>query len=69
MIKLGRIKEFVEKSFENYRNNKTTLKQLIFSLCSYADRNISYDRLWAIFEEEVSKHFNEQGEIADGSSR
>ena len=62
---MGKIKEFVEKTFDEYRNNKITLQQLIIIiLCSYADRNISFDRLWIIFEDEVSKQFDEVGEIA-----
>ena len=62
-MKMGRIKEFVEKTFDDYRNNNITLKQLIIGLCSYADKNISYDRLWAIFEDEVSRQFNEEGRL------
>ena len=58
-MKLGKIKEFVEKAFDDYRSDKVTLKQLIFRLCRYADRNIYYERLWAIFEDEVNKQFNE----------
>ena len=61
---MGKIKEFVEKIFDEYRNNKITLQQLIIILCSYADRNISFDRLWIIFEDEVSNQFDEVGEIA-----
>ena len=61
---MGKIKEFVEKTFDEYRNNKITLQQLIIILCSYADRNISFDRLWIIFEDEVSNQFDEVGEIA-----
>ena len=60
---MGKIKEFVEKTFDEYRNNKITLQQLIIILCSYADRNISFDRLWIIFEDEVSNQFDEVGEI------
>lgn len=63
-MKMGKIKEFVEKTFDEYRNNKITLQQLIIILCSYADRNISFDRLWIIFEDEVSNQFDEVGEIA-----
>ncbi len=62
-MKMGKIKEFVEKTFDEYRNNKITLQQLIIILCSYADRNISFDRLWIIFEDEVSNQFDEVGEI------
>jgi len=64
VIIMGRIKEFVEKACDDYRNDRVTLKQLIVCLCSYADRNISYERLWAIFEDELNKQFNEMGEIA-----
>jgi len=60
---MGRIKEFVEKAFDDYRNDRITLKHLIVSLCRYADRNIYYERLWAIFEDEVNKQFNDVGEI------
>ena len=63
-MEMGKIKEFVEKTFDEYRNNKITLQQLIIILCSYADRNISFDRLWIIFEDEVSNQFDEVGEIA-----
>jgi len=61
---MGKIKEFVEKVFEDYRNDRVTLKQLIVGLCRYADRNIYYERLWAIFEDEVNKQFSDVGEIA-----
>ena len=61
---MGRIKEFVEKAFGDYRNDKIRLKQLVISLCSYADKNISYEWLWGVFKEEVNKQFNELGEIA-----
>ena len=61
---MGKIKEFVEKAFDDYRNGRITLKQLIVSLCRYAEINIPYDWLWAIFKDEVSKQFNDVGEIA-----
>ena len=60
---MGRIKDFVEKVFEDYRNGRITLKQLIIRLCRYADKNISYERLWSIFEDEVDKQFNELGVV------
>ena len=60
---MGKIKEFVEKAFDDYRSNRITLKQLIVNLCRYADRNITYDWLWSIFEDEVNKQFNELGDI------
>ena len=63
-MKMGKIKEFVEKAFDDYRNDKVTLKQLITRLCRYADRNITYEWLWIIFEDELNKQFNEVGEIA-----
>ena len=63
-MKIGKIKEFVEKAFDDYRNDKVTLKQLITRLCRYADRNIYYERLWLIFEDELDKQFNNIGEIA-----
>ena len=61
---MGKIKEFVEKVFDDYRNDRISLKQLVINLCSYADKNISYDWLWSIFKKEVNKQFNELGEIA-----
>jgi hypothetical protein len=61
---MGKIKEFVENVFDDHRNDRITLKQLIVCLCSYADRNIAYERLWAIFEDELNKQFNENGDIA-----
>lgn len=61
---MGRIKEFIEKAFDDYRNSRITLRQMIISLCNYADKNIIYERLWCIFEEEMNKQFNELGEIA-----
>jgi hypothetical protein len=63
-MEMGRIKEFVEKAFDDYRSDRINLKQLVINLCSYADKNISYKRLWGIFEEEVDKQFDELGEIA-----
>ena len=61
---MGKIKDFVEKTFDDYRNNEITLKQLIIRLCSYADRNICSRRLWVIFEEELNEQFNEFSEIS-----
>ena len=61
---MGKIKEFIEKVFEDYRNDRITLRHLIISLSRYAEKNIPYDWLWAIFENELSKQFNELGEIA-----
>ena len=61
---MGKIKDFVEKTFDDYRNNEITLQQLILRLCSYADRNICSRRLWVIFEEELNKQFNELGDIS-----
>ena len=61
---MGKIKDFVEKVFDDYRNDGINLKQLVNDLCSYADKNISYGWLWGIFKEEVNKQFNELGEIA-----
>ena len=63
-MKMGKITEFVEKVFDEYRKDRISLKKLVISLCSYADKNISYEWLWGIFEEEVNKQFNELGEIA-----
>jgi hypothetical protein len=63
-MKMGKIKEFIEKTFDDYRNDRITLRQLIISLSRYAERNIPYDWLWAIFEDELNKQFNELGEIA-----
>ena len=61
---MGKIKEFVERMFDDYRNNDITLKQLILRLCSYADRNICSESLWIIFEGELNEQFNELGEIS-----
>ena len=61
---MGKIKDFVENTFADYRSDKITLKQLIFRMCSYADRNIGYAWLWSIFEDELNKQFDEMGEIA-----
>ena len=61
---MGKIKEFVEKAFDDYRNDHITLKQLIVSLCRYSGRNIPYVWLLAIFEDELNRQFNELGEIA-----
>jgi hypothetical protein len=64
VMKMGKIKEFIEKTFDDYRNDRITLKQLIISLSRYAERNIPYDWLWAIFEDELNKQFNDIGDIA-----
>jgi len=61
---MGKIKEFVEKVFDDYRGNEINLKQLIVNLCRYADRNIGYEWLWCIFADELNRQFNERGEIA-----
>ena len=63
VMQMGIIKNFVESVFDDYRNNKITLKQLIICLCRYADKNIAYEWLWSIFENELNNHFNENGEI------
>lgn len=34
---MGKIKDFVEKVFDDYRNKRITLKQLIVGLCAYED--------------------------------
>ncbi len=62
-MKMGMIKKFVEGVFDDYRNNRITLKQLVVRLCSYADTNIMYERLWTIFEEELNKQFDEEDNI------
>jgi len=64
VIKIGKIANFIEKVFDNYRENKITLQQLITRLCSYADRNIMYAHLWDIFEDQLNKQFDEEGNIA-----
>ena len=63
MIKIGKIANFIEKTFDDYRENKITLQRLIRNLCSYADRNIMYAHLWDIFEEQLDKQFDEEGNI------
>ena len=63
-MKIGRIKNFVEGAFDDYRENKITLQQLITRLCGYADRNIMYAHLWDIFEDELNKQFDEEGNVA-----
>ena len=64
VIKIGKIKNFVEGVFDDYRNNRITLKQLIIRLCSYADTNIMYEWLWTIFVEELNKQFDEEDNIS-----
>ncbi len=61
---MGMIKNFVEGVFDDYRNSKITLKQLISRLCSYADTNIRSASLWDIFEDEINKQFDELGNIS-----
>jgi len=63
VIKIGKIANFIEKVFDDYRGNKITLQQLIIRLCSYADTNIMYAHLWNIFEDELNKQFDEEGNI------
>ena len=63
MIKIGKIADFIEKVFDDYRENKITLQQLIRSLCSYADTNIMYQHLWLTFADELNKQFDEHGNI------
>ena len=63
VIKIGKIANFIEKVFDDYRENKITLQQLITRLCSYADTNIMYAHLWDIFEEQLNEHFDEEGNI------
>ena len=63
MIKIGKIVNFIENVFDDYRKNKITLQQLIRSLCSYADTNIMYQHLWMTFEDELNKQFDREGNI------
>ncbi len=63
VIKIGKIANFIEKAFGDYRGNKITLQQLIRDLCSYADTNIMYQHLWLTFEEQLNKQFDEEGNI------
>lgn len=63
MIKIGKIANFIEKVFDDYRENKITMQQLITRLCSYADTNIMYQHLWLTFEDELNKQFDEHGNI------
>ena len=63
-MKIGRIKNFVEGAFDDYRKNKITMQQLITRLCGYADRNIMYAHLWDIFEDELNKQFDEHGNVS-----
>ena len=60
---MGMIKNFIESVFDDYRNNRITLKQLVVRLCSYADTNIRYAHLWDIFEDELNKQFDEEGNV------
>jgi len=64
VIKIGKIADFIEKVFDDYRGNKITLQQLIKNLCGYADRNIMYAHLWDIFEDELNKQFDEHGNVS-----
>ena len=63
VIKIGKIANFIERAFDDYRENKITLQQLIRNLCSYADTNIMYQHLWLTFEEQLNKQFDEEGNI------
>jgi hypothetical protein len=63
VIKIGKIKDFIEQAFDDYRSDRITLQKLIVNLCSYADTNIMYHRLWTIFENELNKQFGEEGNI------
>jgi len=63
VIKIGKIANFIEKVFDDYRENKITLQQLITRLCSYADANIMYAHLWDIFEDQLNKQFDGEGNI------
>jgi hypothetical protein len=63
VIKIGKIANFIEEVFADYRKNKMTLQELIVRLCSYADMNIRYGHLWAVFNDELDKQFDETGNI------
>ena len=58
------IRDTVHRFFEEHRDNKTTLQELILRLCRYSDYNISSSHNMDIFEESLNKEFNEQGDIA-----
>ena len=62
-MKIGKIADFIAKDFDDYRKNRITLKELVTNLCSYADTNIMYQHLWNIFEEELNKQFDGEGNI------
>lgn len=61
---MGKIIEYVAKAFDDHRNNKITLKELMLRLCRYADKNIQYQHLMDIFEEALEKEFDKEGNIA-----
>jgi hypothetical protein len=63
VVKIGKIANFIEKVFDDYRKNEITLQKLIGSLCSYADKKIMYQHLWLTFEDELNKQFDEEGNI------
>ena len=63
MIKIGKIADFIENVFNDYRQNKITLQKLIRNLCSYADTHIMYAHLWCIFKDELDKQFDDEGNI------
>jgi len=60
---MGKITDFVKKQFEEHRENKITLQELIVNLCSYADSNIRYECNWGIFQTALEEEFNEEGDI------
>ena len=63
VIKIGKIADYIEKVFDEYRADKITLQQLIIRLCGYADTNIRSVCLWDIFAEQLDKQFDDEGNI------
>ena len=63
-IKMSIIRDTVHKFFEEHRDNKITLQELILRLCRYSDHNIHSEGNMEIFEESLKKEFDNKGNIA-----
>ena len=57
------IKEVVSSLFADYHQKNITIQTLITELCSYADKNIRYQKYWNLFRGELEKQFDADGGI------
>ncbi len=60
---MGKISEFIQSCFDDYRNSKITLKELVEKLCSFSDYNIHSQKNMNMFLADLREQFNEEGDV------